>query len=196
MIRLPKPIAPSEIAFDIDGVIADTMESFLNIARKEFGITHIKKDHITSYWLEDCISIPIHITHAIIDRLVKDPFGTALTPIEGAREALSTLIPHSSLTFVTARPDSGPITEWLHSILPEATRHRLNVIATGEHAKKVDVLKAIGVSYFVEDNLDTCDSLYREGINAIVFDQPWNRGHTPFLRVTSWKEIMEMIKFD
>lgn len=195
MRPLSRPIAPFEIAFDIDGVVADTMESFLNVAKSEFGIKDLKKEQITSYWLEDCLSIPIETIHAIIDRLVHDPFGTSLMPIAGAKEAIFSLAAHSTVTFVTARPDGGPITSWLHSILPDVPKERLNVIATGEHARKVDVLKDLGAAYFVEDNLETCKALYAQGIKAIVFDQPWNRGYTPYLRVSSWLEIVTMIDF-
>ncbi len=195
MAPISRSITPCQIAFDIDGVVADTMESFLNVARSEFGIKNLEKEQITSYWLEDCLSMPVETIHAIIDRLVQDPFGTSLMPIEGAKEALFSLAACSTVTFVTARPDGGPITGWLHSILPDMPEDRLNVVATGEHARKADVLKDLGVAYFVEDNLETCRSLCAQGIKAIVFDQPWNRGHTPYLRVGSWLEIVDMIDF-
>ncbi|MGQ9499006.1 MAG: 5' nucleotidase, NT5C type [Dissulfurimicrobium sp.] len=195
MAPISRSIAPFEIAFDIDGVVANTMESFLNVAKSEFGIKNLEKKDITSYWLEDCLSVPVETIHAIIDRVVHDPFGTNLMPIEGAVEAISSLAVCSTVTFVTARPDGGPITGWLYSILPNMPEGRLNVIATGEHARKVDVLKDLGIEYFVEDNLETCRSLCTHGIKAIVFDQPWNRGYTPYLRVSSWLEIIDMIDF-
>ena len=193
MIPLSKPITPSEIAFDIDGVVADTMEAFLNVAKNDFGIDHLRKDHITSYWLEDCLPIPAETVYAIIDRLVEDPFGTSLMPISGAREALLPLASRFPVTFVTARPSGGPITQWLHSILPDIPCDSLNVIATGKHALKADVLKELGVSYFVEDHLETCEALFAQGIGAIVFDQPWNRARTPYMRVSSWQEIVSMM---
>ncbi|MDA8162225.1 MAG: haloacid dehalogenase [Desulfobacteraceae bacterium] len=193
MIPLSRPISPSEIAFDIDGVVADTMEAFLGVARNEFGIDHLRKDHITSYWLEDCLPIPAGTVKAIIGRLVDDPLGTSLRPICGAVEALLSLASRFPVTFVTARPDDMPITMWLHSILPEIPHDRLTVIATGGHALKAEVLKGLGAAYFVEDHLETCEALCEQGIGAIVFDQPWNRGRTPYVRVNSWPEIIGMM---
>lgn len=193
MIPLSRPISPSEIAFDIDGVVADTMDAFINVAKAEFDIDYLRKDHITSYWLEECLPIPVETVQAIIGRLVDDPFGTSLKPISGAAEALWSLASRFPVTFVTARPAGGPITQWLHSILPGIPVDRLNVIATGGHALKAEVLKGLGAAYFVEDHLETCEALCAQGIGAIVFDQPWNRGRTPYMRVDSWREIVGMM---
>jgi hypothetical protein len=42
-------IRPSELAFDIDGVFADTMSLFIDIARMDFGISGIRYEDITEY---------------------------------------------------------------------------------------------------------------------------------------------------
>jgi uncharacterized HAD superfamily protein len=181
------------IAFDIDGVVADTMEAFIRVARIEFGIKNLTKEQITSYWLEDCLSLDPEIVEAIVQRLLDDPLGVQLSPLPGARAALGTLASHGRLTFVTARPTREPIERWLGTLVPNAVSEDLRVIATGRHAAKAGVLRELGLSYFVEDHLDTCRELCEQGINAIVFDQPWNRDYTPFCRVDSWDEILDLI---
>jgi hypothetical protein len=50
-------IDPASVAFDFDGVVADTMSLFLNIASVEYNINGIGYDDITSYNLEECLSI-------------------------------------------------------------------------------------------------------------------------------------------
>ncbi len=185
---------PVEIGFDIDGVVADTMDSFLRIAHRDYGIEGITKDRITSYWLEDCLPVPPDITTEIIGRLLEDPFGVELRPVAGAREVLSHLGGMFPLVFVTARPVGGPIEEWLRALLKDLPSERIHVIATGKHDAKVEVLRKLGVRCFVEDHLETCRAVWNAGIKAVVFDQPWNQGEVPFPRVRSWEEIMSLVE--
>jgi len=188
------PISPSEIGFDIDGVVADTMEAFIRIAREEFGINYISKEQITSYWIEECLPIPLNIIKTIINRLLADPFGIELEPLPGAREVLMKLAAHGRLTFVTARPAKEPIEAWLVSLLSEVPRGDIRVIATGHHSAKAAVLEELKLKCFIDDHLETCQDLHKRGIRTIVFDQPWNRGHTPFLRIRTWKDLSGIIK--
>ncbi len=188
------PISPSEIGFDIDGVVADTMKAFIGIAKKEFGINYISKEQITSYWIEECLPVPLDIIKTIINRLLIDPFGIELEPLPGAGEVLTRLAAHSRLTFVTARPAKEPMEAWLVSLLSDVPRGDIRVIATGHHSAKAEVLEELKLKYFIDDHLETCQDLHSRGIRTIVFDQPWNRGHTPFLRIRSWKDLSGIIK--
>jgi uncharacterized HAD superfamily protein len=183
------PISPTEIGFDIDGVVADTMKAFIRVAGEEFGINYISKEQITSYWIEECLPVPLDIIKSIINRLLVDPFGIELEPLPGAREVLMKLAAHGRLTFVTARPAKEPIEAWLVSLLSEVPREDIRVIATGHHLAKAEVLEELKLRYFIDDHLETCQDLHSRGIRTIVFDQPWNRGHTPFLRISSWEDL-------
>ena len=60
-------ISPGQIAFDIDGVFANTMGLFLEIARKDYGINHIKYEDITQYFLEECLDVKPEIINIIIN---------------------------------------------------------------------------------------------------------------------------------
>ena len=186
-------IKPEKIAFDIDGVVADTMAAFLNVARDEFGINSIKKEQITTYWLEECLPIGEDVIKAIIERILTDPFGIGLSPIEGCLGVLKRLSEDSPLRFVTARPVKTPIKNWLDAVLEGVPPERIQVIATGKHEIKVEVLKELGIGYFVEDHMETCRAMCKRGINAIVFDQPWNQGPAPFVRVKSWQELEKLL---
>ncbi len=182
-------IKPKEIAFDIDGVVADTMAAFLDVARKEFGVNGIRKEQITTYWLEECLPIGEDIIKAVIERILTDPFGIDLRPIEGSVRVLARLAERAPLRFVTARPVKGPIQEWLETVLGDVPAPRIQVIATGKHEIKVEILKDLGIKFFVEDHMETCRAICSHGLKAIVFDQPWNQGQAPFLRVRSWQEL-------
>ncbi len=187
-------IKPDQIAFDIDGVVADTMSAFLRIARDEFGISTIKKEHITSYWLEDCLNLDEQIIKAIIDRILTDPFGIDLTPMDGAVEVLTVMASCSPLRFITARPTKRPIKEWLETVLATVPAKRIQVIATGKHEIKVEVLKELEIEFFVEDHLETCQTIWNHGIKAIVYDHPWNHGSVPFIRIRNWQELGQMLR--
>ena len=58
-------IDPAAVAFDVDGVIADTMALFIDIARDEYAINGIRYEDITCYMLEECLDIEPDIINAI-----------------------------------------------------------------------------------------------------------------------------------
>ncbi len=186
-------LEPKLFAFDIDGVVADTMGTFIEIATNEYGIQGLRKENITSYWLEKCLPVPEEIVWEIVDKIIKDPFDIGLRPIEGAVEGLMGFYEQTgALTFVTARPEKEGIEAWLRERLSPVPPEAIRVVATGLHEKKAEVLRGQGFHYFVEDNLDTVRQLCDQGIGAVVFDQPWNREETPFRRVFSWEDLLKL----
>ncbi len=189
-------IHPASLAFDIDGVVANTMQLFLDIARADYGVTHVTYDDITSYDLEDCLALEASLIEAIIVRLLNGDYKCTLAPLEGAPQVLSQLAQwHSPLLFVTARPYHGPIAAWLHALLnlPPAD---VQIVATGSFDAKAEVLIGRDIQFFVEDRLETCFGLAAAGITPIVFKQPWNRVQHPFQEVGSWRELESLIDYD
>ena len=186
-------VAPTDIAFDIDGVFANTMGLFLEIARKDYGINHIRYEDITEYFLEDCLDIDSEIIRVIINRILEGEFEPELRPIDGAVEVLSDIGEAHRLLFVTARPQLPTVKGWVHSKLPLKASD-IEVVATGTFEGKADVLSARGIRYFVEDCLEVCYLLSERGINPILFSQPWNRSSDhPFREVSSWAEIRALV---
>jgi hypothetical protein len=186
-------VTPKNIAFDIDGVFANTMGLFLEIARKDFGINNHKYEDITTYYLEDCLDIDPEIIRTIINRILNGDFELELEPIDGAVEVLSEIGQAHPLLFVTARPQLSTVNEWVHRMLPLESSD-IEVIATGAHDGKGDVLKARGIQYFVEDSLEVCHMLSEQAVSPILFCQPWNRSPDhPFREVRSWAEIRALV---
>jgi hypothetical protein len=188
-------IDPASIAFDIDGVFADTMTLFLNIAREEYSIVGIRYEDITCYTLEECINIDAKLIEAIITKIVEGSHKTPLKPINGSTEVLTRIGQHCRpILFVTARTYKGPIYDWIRGVLPLES-DSIEVIAAGSFEAKVDVLSKRNVSYFVEDRLETCFSLHEAGVTPILFKQPWNRRKHPFMEVSDWRELESLIGF-
>ena len=188
-------IDPSSVAFDIDGVVADTMTLFLDIARQEYNLNSIQYSDITSYKLEDCLDIDPQVIDAIVLRILDGNYSARLHPIAGASEGLAKIQQHCSpVIFITARPYPGPIREWINQTL-RLDPASFEVITTGSHEAKVGILQQRHISYFVEDRLETCFLLQDVEVQPVLYRQPWNREQHPFVEVGTWNELQALIEF-
>jgi uncharacterized HAD superfamily protein len=189
-------IDPATVAFDIDGVIADTMSLFLEIARDAFNINGIRYEDISSYSLADCTQLYTEVIDAVVERILDGNYSTPLMPIDGASEVLTRIGRcHSPLLFVTARPYLGPIWDWVLDLLP-LEAHSIDIVAAGSFENKAEVLLDRNISCFVEDRLETCFRIQEAGVLPILFKQPWNREPHPFVEVGSWRELEFLIDFE
>jgi len=189
-------IDPAAIAFDIDGVVADTMTLFLTIAQNEYQLDGLRYEDITSYNLETCLHIEPELVSEISDKIVAGNFSEPLKANSGAAPVLGRLSRrHSPILFVTARPYDGPIRQWLIETLSLGA-DSFEVIPTGSFDNKADVLLERNIAYFVEDRLETCFYLDKAGIKPVVYQQPWNRQPHGFMEVASWAELAIWIDFD
>jgi len=171
------------------------MRLFLDIARQDHGIHHIQYGDITAYTLQDCLDMEEAVISDIISKLLDGSRDTDLRPINGARNVLARIgRDFGPVRFVTARPDPVSISEWIQNLLP-LEPSRIDLVATGSFEAKTEVLKDKGVSFFVEDRLETCFLLKEEGITPVLFRQPWNREKHPFREVGNWKELEHLISF-
>ncbi len=181
------------MAFDVDGVVADTMGLFVRIARERHGVRGLRVEHITTYELHECLSMDPGIIGEIVETLVLGTHEEPLHPLAGAAGVLREIAGAGHpLVFVTARPELRPIRDWLLSTIgvgPES----LTVKATGSY-EKAGILKESGRTWFVEDRLETCFNLEQTGIRPVVFAQPWNRRPHPFLEVASWEELRRLLE--
>ena len=191
----PERIDPEALAFDIDGVVANTMRLFLDIVRDCYGINHIRLEDITCYNLEDCLDIDPEVITGGIRMLLQGNYPHELHPMAGCRQVLDRMarvVPR--LLFVTARPNREVITRWLHDLLLLPAK-AIEVVATGSFEAKIDVLRTAQIGYFVEDRLETCFLLAEAGLAPIVYRQPWNRRPHPFIEVGGWDDIEALLRF-
>lgn len=188
-------IDPAAIAFDVDGVIADTMALFLEIARDEFNVRGVRYEDITCYNVVDCLDMDPDIVERILLRILDGSYTHTLRPLPGAAGVLGKLARRvEALLLVTARPQIGPVGEWMRVLLGEDVA-AVQIVATGSFEAKTEVLLARGVSHFVEDRLETCLTLADSGIHPVLFAQPWNRRPHPFVEVASWDELDRLIQW-
>ena len=185
-------IDPLKIGFDIDGVLANTMQLFLDILKEVHGINHITLDDITRYELEACLDIDPLIISAANQAIIDGSYSGRLDPMDGAARVLKRLGAYGPIRLVTARPYPGPIAAWMGELLP-SDQYAVQITATGDFDSKADILKAEQIAYFVEDRLDTCFFLQNHDITPILFAQPWNRRPHPFEEVDNWTQLERLI---
>jgi uncharacterized HAD superfamily protein len=184
---LPTSIPRDQLAFDIDGVVADIMTTFLDLARERYNQGHhLRYEHITTFMLSECLDLPTWIIEELIRELIDRPHELAISPFPQAVPVLTRLAQETPLLFVTARDRARPIERWLQRNLAEVPPAAIRVLATGDPDTKIHSLKDHGIQYFVEDRLETCLQLAGHGITPIVFAQPWNRRPHPFPEVADW----------
>jgi uncharacterized protein len=193
----PRPalggIPLDQLGFDIDGVVADIMTTFLDMARERYGPHPFSYEDITTFYLEDCLGFDPGVVAALIRELIDRPHELPVEPFPQAVPVLSRLAEEAPLVFVTARDRPGPIQLWLNRTLAPVPSRSIWVMATGDPDTKLHYLKAHAIQYFVEDRLETCFDLARSGITPIVFAQPWNRKPHPFLEVAGWPELASLL---
>jgi len=188
-------IDPAALAFDIDGVIADTMHLFLDILRDHYDVTSVRYADITSYRLDHCLDLDEDILEGAVARILDGGYRADLKPIPGAGRVLRRIGESTGrILMVTARPEPGPIESWMNQLL-DGQHHRARIVATGSFEAKTDVLLENGIKWFVEDRLETCHLLKTAGIEPVVFRQPWNQEPHDFLHVGSWLELEQQIAF-
>ncbi|HLD46650.1 MAG TPA: hypothetical protein VJA64_02420, partial [Desulfobaccales bacterium] len=71
------PIHPSRIGFDIDGVVADTMEAFIRLAWTGYG-ARLRPEEITEFQVEDCLDLDPVMVAEIFGRLLEEPMACGL----------------------------------------------------------------------------------------------------------------------
>lgn len=190
-----RKILPNELAFDVDGVFADTFRIFVETAREKYGI-QVEYEDITEYNFREVIDIDEKTSGEIIQRILDNPLAMGIRPVFGSVDVLTRLSNISPLLFVTARPERDSISEWIHQFLRVADLSAIHIEATSTHKEKLPVLLKHGIRYFIEDRLETCYLLEKTSVTPIVFEQPWNRKPHPFQTVKSWHEIEALIQWN
>ena len=184
-------ISPNLIGFDIDGVVADTMEAFIRLAAEDYGVSVLPED-ITSFQVEKCLDVDVNMIGEIFDRLLFEPEESGIRPMDHAPAVLEEFSRYGPLTFITARPHHDPIAAWLKATLGQEVFKKVRLVATGEHDGKVDHVREMGLQYFVDDRARTCQQLSDAGISPFVFHQPWNAGRHELQTVDSWFSIRDL----
>ncbi len=171
------------------------MAVFVRLAHEKYGLNYMTKEHICSFNLYDCLGIGREIVDDLICLTLDDEHTLQTPPMKDAPEVLTELAQYGPLRFVTARIWPESIIEWLRMNLPEVAAEDIRVVATGSPEAKLQTLQELRVRCFIEDRVETCKLLASKGIQALLFDQPWNRGphDNEFPRIKSWVHLRQWL---
>ena len=90
MTRLTRSLPKDPLAFDIDGVVADIMTTFLDLAREGCNQGHhLRYEHITTFYLEDCLDLPSWIIDELLRELIDRPHELPVEPFPHAVPVLT-----------------------------------------------------------------------------------------------------------
>lgn len=192
MDPLQNKIHPSRLGFDFDGVVADTAEAFIRLCCEDYGYCSIRLEDITDFEVERCLDIDVEVVEAVFTRILLNSVEVGLQPMPGAVQVLKELTGQGMVTLVTARPDPGPVADWLGSVMPPDVCDNIHIVAMGAHDDKPRYIREHGLDCFIDDRAETCHQLNEAGISPIVFSQPWNLGRHSFSIVSCWQEIREL----
>ena len=186
------PIQPHELAFDVDGVFADTFKVFIRMIRDKYNI-NVKYEDITEYDFWNVIEIDEAISRKVLQDILDKPLQIGIKPIDGSVEILTRLLEIGPVHFITARNNQSAIMDWIKHHLDLDNLEYIKIDATGSHLEKLPVLLENNIKYFVDDRLETCYMLDKASITPIIFEQPWNQTEHPFQTVHDWSEISDLI---
>lgn len=194
MELLQNSIDKDSIAFDIDGVVANTMQLILDLIQVKTGRTYALHE-FTEYDVTECLDVGRETAYEIYMDIMSDRYNDRLTLIAGAQSVLQKLAAVTdTILLVTARHHLGNFKAWLCAAL-EIPEEKVEMIGTGSFEAKLDVLRQHGKTVMVEDRLETCLILDAGGITPLLFAQPWNNHKPHGLMTVDWRIIDHLLAY-
>ena len=189
------------IAVDIDEVMANFLEQFIQFQEKEYG-KRVQFENITSYSLKDFFGVSEKEEIRQIYEFYTTEFFRNIKPIPNSKESLEKLKGQGHRLFViTARQShiENETIEWVNTHYPGIFE---DIIITNEGAKttsyerKADVCTTLGAHIIIEDSFKNAYESAQKGMKAILFNKPWNRREKDregIFRVDSWEQALTII---
>jgi len=185
-----------KISIDLDEVTFNTLDALLVFYYNKTGLRFKSTDFHTYDWWKvlggsraDMIVLYYEFYHS--------PFFDEMIPVKDAIQSIKTLSEGGEAHIVTARPiDQKEKTDrslQKHAIGHVPVAYSSDFYNEGKARTKVEICQELGIDTIIEDNGGYALSCAEVGINAILFDRPWNQDatHDNLVRVDGWKEAMQ-----
>jgi len=179
------------IAFDLDGVIADSLQAYLDHFNKRYGV-RLSKSKITTYRLEELPGLDTQKLLETLEVVFSDLYR--ILPIPGSIECLERYcrvvgkVPIISHRF--GKNGIAGAKNWLDRYLRE--KYTLTI---ADPKRKVEIVRERNYFGMVEDNPDTALRVAEAGILSIVFHTPYNQSvkHPNIVRVYDWSGLEKVL---
>ncbi|MGM0441319.1 MAG: 5' nucleotidase, NT5C type [Elusimicrobiota bacterium] len=182
------------IGIDIDGVILDTVEVYLDYIEKVSGKRY-QKPQITDYLFENCLDITEEEMSMALGMMIEDNIWGEIPFYRQALESLKRIGTEKNLYIITSRPEVArePTLKWIekHGI----PAHK--VVFT-DMETKLDYIERenIKLDCFVEDRFKFALEVSGAGVKVLLMDRPWNKKYeleNGIVRVRDWEHIVDLI---
>ncbi len=136
----------------------------------------------------------------IVDESHDSPEFDSILPIEGSVESIRGMLENKDeLYIITARPIGykNKTEKWIKRCL-NTSDIEINYSGDfhiGQAAKKAEICKEKSIQLILEDSPQTSLECVNNGVNALLFDRPWNKqfNHEKIKRVYNWSEALKEI---
>lgn len=203
-----------KIGFDLDGVITDYFQTFLDFYNDRYNENY-KFEELIDYHLwnigigrtkEECL-----VYH---DEFYDSEYFEKIPFVNGAENCLRRIknnFGRNEIYFITSRPinHKEKTQNFINKNFPELKE---KLFFTGDFnpknaglRNKSDICNELGVQIYVEDHYDFAVSCSEKGIKILLLKNPWNEIHWNEIRknnnksngiipVKNWNEILKEVK--
>lgn|SRR5574343_368837 len=184
----------SFVGYDLDGVIADSYSAF-----RARCISKLNHDPLIGHD-EYMVAIP-GLSYEEVHDLYMEVFaeGDLIIPFPDYLFLLDAMRRDKieRLLILTARPQefAKQIEKWLWSVGLLAPLNDRCFFMQTTSSKKAEILKSMGVGYFVEDRARTASHIADMGVKSYLVNRPWNASrpvHPRVIRVDSIQQVIEL----
>lgn len=190
-----------KVVIDMDGSLVNLDGTLLTRVSEVLNFDFTKVDG-KAYSYEDTIVKYINITKQEVRNVMRsiwnqDGFWRSLPPYDGAIEVVNELAKYCTILACTRIPAESPnaFIEKEGWILDHFPNIEVEFFAVSNGAKKTRVK----CDYIIEDRLKEIKSCPSDTV-AIILNRPWNTKESSewneelrFIRVDSWKDVLEII---
>ena len=187
------------IGIDLDEVVVDFINPFIDYFNKRFGTTFEVEDmHSYNLWecgmggnREEAIRFVREFYES--DNFEKIPFWS------GARETINYLRRNHKIYIITSRPEE--FREKTDRFLAENfSGNGFSVLYSGDFHRqgrtKAEICRDYGIDVHLDDNLKYALECAREVRKVFLFDKPWNQQpvNGNIVRVKTWEEVLSELR--
>ena len=185
------------LAFDLDGVLFNFNDAYAKLLAETHGSDLLPTENPYSCWDWDLLHGYLAETQRKVwsDIRASKTFWEKLTPLSGAAEVVKRLNKlakdgTADVYYITNR-HGLQVKAQTEKALYNLGCHYPTVLIT---ADKVPILKALGVTMFVDDKLETIIEAHSV-VNSFLLDSPWNKTGRPMHLdvVSSGQEALDRV---
>ncbi|MDP3698387.1 MAG: hypothetical protein Q8R47_02265 [Nanoarchaeota archaeon] len=191
------------IGVDVDEVLAELMEAYLQYHNQNYNTNAHKKDMFSYSYREVFGGTEEEHQQRVLNFFKTEHFQN-IKPVPGALKTIQQLTKEHQLCIITARPHvvRKETEQWLSAYFADAF-HCINLTnqwhGVGKQQLKSEIGKEQKISVMIDDSLKHALDCASQGMHVLLadFNYPWNQSREKLpeniKRVHSWKEIVAEI---